>query len=639
MATRSRLCVRLLAVALALLVAGPAMAKSPTRLVSFVVEAKIYTKFLFINSPITPGNGFQGEINGIATEFEMNIRGYVSDRVEAFARVQSRLGADWSDYFLQVGAGGEGGPPDDDADYMKFRGAFVKIKDNPLPTRPTIWIGSSDIDMFSPFTIGRIRFTERDNAKGVFIRGELGPGVYDIGRVSMPRLWAGPGFNLGEFNTRDFAYGLAYDVRPTDKLRVELFGSYARDQEFLGIKIDGDPVLSGGIGGPGTAKYAARYENLAGNVELTYDISDNLYFNGFAGMSSTRNNSGGAGLFSPVLHPKPDDLSTSNDEGDTLSGGFGIARLEAYNIAGTPLSISAEGFFIGQNFSSVMAARREVDVLLTQGFSHDINFTNDSGIFNGMSGSTVQVATINADNDFVDFTEDVAESAIGWKGFTLVPKYESGRLRITAEATFLGYDTNAQGRDLDVYPTFEFAGGGSVGVVDSTGTLRGVRDVYNRNQDRKSQIFSAAANYKFDLFRTSDVTASFKYVKDEDKVDINDPTDDYKGTLPEFLLALRSQVTGELELTLGAKIYRYEEENALYARSWDPPRRSQLIADRLNIDRDKVFFRAQYRFGAADIGYLLEYWNETRDILAGPDSAVLETKGRMRSIATVSVGF
>jgi hypothetical protein len=46
------------------LVTGPVFAKSPTKLVSYVVEAKIFTKFLFENNGAHPTEGFQGDING-----------------------------------------------------------------------------------------------------------------------------------------------------------------------------------------------------------------------------------------------------------------------------------------------------------------------------------------------------------------------------------------------------------------------------------------------------------------------------------------------------------------------------------------------------------------------------------------------
>ena len=65
-------------------------------------------------------------------------------------------------------------------------------------------IGSNDLGMFDPFTIGKIRYIDRDNAKAVLFQGALGgrPLGYDLIRVSLPRLWAGPNFNTGDYTGR-----------------------------------------------------------------------------------------------------------------------------------------------------------------------------------------------------------------------------------------------------------------------------------------------------------------------------------------------------------------------------------------------------------------------------------------------------
>ena len=55
------------------LVTGPVFAKSPTKLVSYVVEAKIFTKFLFENNGGKPTEGFQGDVNGVGN-YTGNVR-------------------------------------------------------------------------------------------------------------------------------------------------------------------------------------------------------------------------------------------------------------------------------------------------------------------------------------------------------------------------------------------------------------------------------------------------------------------------------------------------------------------------------------------------------------------------------------
>ena len=77
-------------------------------------------------------------------------------------------------------------------------------------------------------------------------------------------------------------------------------------------------------------------------------------------------------------------------------------------------------------YVSMMAARRESDVLLTEGHDGAWAFPGPDnsafGVFpnnptrigyGGWQGNAQQVATINVDNEFTDFEEPMAESVIG----------------------------------------------------------------------------------------------------------------------------------------------------------------------------------------------------------------------------------
>jgi hypothetical protein len=51
--------------------------------------------------------------------------------------------------------------------------------------------------MFDPFTIGRIRYIDRDNGAGLLFQGSAAGRkfTWDFARISLPRLWAGPNFD------------------------------------------------------------------------------------------------------------------------------------------------------------------------------------------------------------------------------------------------------------------------------------------------------------------------------------------------------------------------------------------------------------------------------------------------------------
>ena len=122
------------------------------------------------------------------------------------------------------------------------------------------------------------------------------------------------------------------------------------------------------------------------------------------------------------------------------------------------LSVNLQGFSIGSDYVAIMAARRESDVLLTEGHDGSFAFPGPSnasyGVFKGnptrigyggWTSEAQQVATINVDNEFTDFDEPFAETAIGWKGLTVNPVYGNGE-RWTCPASTRTSPTTPTGR-------------------------------------------------------------------------------------------------------------------------------------------------------------------------------------------------
>jgi hypothetical protein len=112
--------------------------------------------------------------------------------------------------------------------------------------------------------------------------------------------------------------------------------------------------------------------------------------------------------------------------------------------------------------------------------------------YGGWSGNRVQVPTVQADNDFTDFDEPVAETCIGWKGITLKPVYGNGNWDVTGEYTYLSYNTNWQAFGDDskpvtstIYPTME----------GDTGVGHNYRNAYSPFRERKTQFLVGRAKY------------------------------------------------------------------------------------------------------------------------------------------------
>src|SRR5687768_1436357 len=164
---------------------GTAAQEIPT--LSFTFKGDFFTKLLLRNNtsggcvsygnPAPEGDNFSGD-NGICSELGLTIIGRVSDRVEAGIRIQSRFGAQWAEWYENGDLGDE---PDgsgeslgqNHAAYLQLRGIYLRAAP-PIPTVRSVQIGSSDLGMFNPWTIGKARFTERDNGRAASIEGSFG---------------------------------------------------------------------------------------------------------------------------------------------------------------------------------------------------------------------------------------------------------------------------------------------------------------------------------------------------------------------------------------------------------------------------------------------------------------------------------
>ena len=71
--------------------------------------------------------------------------------------------------------------------YVKLRGLTVTITPE-YSWLDRITIGSSDWGMFDPFSIGKIRYIDRDNGSGLLLQGSSSSRKfsYDVARISLP---------------------------------------------------------------------------------------------------------------------------------------------------------------------------------------------------------------------------------------------------------------------------------------------------------------------------------------------------------------------------------------------------------------------------------------------------------------------
>lgn len=661
---------RLGAVAVAV-VCALAFGSGPARadIANFDLGGKIYTKYLFWNNdsqgllnwgnPFWPDEyslGGQAGDNGIGSEFELTIKGRVSRYVEAGGRIKSRFGTLWHDWWENgnqeydfANTSGESLGMDH-AEYMKLRGYWIRFAP-PIPTVEWVTFGSSDMGMFNEWTIGRVRYIDRDNGKGLFVLGSVFDDQlrYHTAIIALPRLWVGPNWSTGigdsaletdPFYSQDYAYGLRLDIAPeaVDWMRFIVIGTITHDMEFDLADPDARgtyyPDCTDELGNPvpGCEKdhdvdWATRYFSSNTTLEWIVEPLDWLYIDILGAASVSRVNDDYAANhvvenngFSPIVTDDVHDFALR-------------ARVLADDPFDVGVSFKFEYFNIGEDYNAIFGARREADVLLTDGF---------------IEGG--QLPTLNIANEFVDFDEDWVETCIGWHGATFIVQFQESAFDLELEGTYLTYNTNAQLRatqdnpwllqsgqtDQMIYPTFLHTDGYpdtdfwdyANRPEDDRG--RDPRSIYHVNQDRWSTIAVLKAGYLLDIGRGLDIRFKFKYIRDQDDRSVFTADDDYTGDIIKGRLALSYPLTDEFRVTLGTEINYWTEDGRKGTLNMEFDEQGRVRADTVRgtgyyedtTEKYKGFLQLSYDFEGVHFKWILEYIHKSLEF-GNPDAQAL----------------
>jgi len=642
-------------------------------LLSLKWRAETYTKILYQNdqsqgsiwlgTPHPRGDNYTGA-NGFASELALYLDGRVSDKVEVGARIKSRFHRQWADFYengdmavdpksgLPAGADSTGESMGmNHAAYIQLRGLYLRMSP-PIPTIKSILFGSSDLAMFNAWTVGKVRYIDRDNANGIFVDGGFWNIGYSLARIALPKLYSSAGWNSGiddplvqnPFWTRDASYALKIAQQPLDWFNWTLITSYLLDEE---ADLN-DPDARGSTNYvdslDGVVATLPRYQNLNSTLELAFSrwkVDANIlgaFSRSDPDLSYVFNSVDGNQGISPI------PMKTANS--------YAIkARADVLDPFGIGLDIRLEYFNIGADWVATFGARRETDVLLTDGF---------------VDG---QVPTLNIANEFIDFTDPFYEAIIGWHGFTVSPKLVRGALESELEFTLIEYNTDAQdrctrngitdengvpiaslvcpqdpttGRFYGVYPDFLFGDGMTdtdfYTYANTNDRGRDPRSVYHQNQARRTLIGVFKVGYQFDVGRGLKWDTKVKYIMDQDLRDLDVEQDDYLGHLLFFKTRLATQLTDELGLAVGARF-----------DWWDEKHRSRGMVSSGAPDypdyrtfKTNVFLDIKYRFGGATLGWYMEWLNKdvqvTRDGVAD-EKRSFAYSNIVRGLGTISAAF
>jgi hypothetical protein len=519
----------------AMLLATVAAQAAPVE--KFTITGVNYTKWLWgtyrldgslYNYSDVPGEGY-GD-NGQGTELEMLVSAKPSKKIEVKGRMKARFNQNFWTNFGGFGGGGAGTVGSGDcvsgdcgefdsrsAQYIKFRGLSIYITPG-YKWVDTVTIGSSDFGMFDPFTIGKLRYIDRDNGSGLIFQGgskdrKFG---YDFARVSLPRLWAGPDFGTGNYNVQDAAYALQTRFKPNPDLDLALIYEWVND-----IEIDPDDIVFAD-----GREVVSRFENTVVGLRFGLRSIPNVDLKGNVYSSDSDAKPGfSSGSFFGISGFSPVPAGKHSDEAYTFD--------VAWN-ASSSLGLNIQYFDIGAEFVSVMAARRESDVLLTEGhdgayalpgpdnsafgvfggiLNDDIPNNQTKIGFGGWQGHAQQVATINADNSFTDFDEPMAESVIGWKGFTIQPVLALGNLDLSGEYTSIDYNTDWQAWNDPSRPILESL----YPNMESDAGFGSPRNSYAPFQEKETDILVIKGKLFVNVGTGLELFGKIKYIDETDK--------------------------------------------------------------------------------------------------------------------------
>jgi hypothetical protein len=498
---------------------GLAMAGSASALTMDFSGTNFYMKFLD-GSQHAANNGSidtaSGTDTGQFTEFNLIFKARLSPKVEAGGRVQSRSSAAyWTEF---GGFGQEGGVAANEVNHqkmMKLRGAYIELSPG-YNWLSQVRIGTSDWGYFDPFTVGKIRYIDRDNYNGFYFKGPLATGsTWEVARVSLPSYLQ---FNWGNgaacCSSDSTQYNEAVYIGQV-KVPVGAAKVTASYQFF------NDHVLGTTTNSFAGVKTQDIYKNTVLALKADGSPSDNIDVRAAYYSSNSAPSNGAVG---EVWGNAP--RASFNDRAIKLDVDVTTTPVEG-------LSLSAEYFNIGAGYYSTTAARRESDVLLTEG-SEAAWYNWGNAMWSGGATSDYTQSASNknvTDNGYMDFNESPAESVVGWKGITLLGKYDYSNTPMSLEYTNVGYNNNWQG-------------------YSATGPLS---NYFALNQDRKTNIFAFKLNHNLPVMGGVDANLKFKYVDDKDGVDAAIATDDRAVKDTGISASLGKQLTADLHgmLTYG----------------------------------------------------------------------------------------
>jgi hypothetical protein len=473
-----------------------------------------------------------GSDTGQFTEINLVFKVSISKQVEAGGRIQSRSSnAYWTD-FGGFGQEGNATAAANTQKWMKLRGAYM------LLTPGYSWldqalIGSSQWGQFDPFTVGAVRYIDRDNYNGLYFKGALPMkgSSWELARLSLPNYLQsnygqGPSCCTSDSSQYNEAVYIAQAKGQFGPAKLAASYQWFDDRHLVT-----DTTPNNGNDTETFAKNKVFMLKGEGSVMDGVDLKAAAYRSEYK-----------APLFDQPWINSP--KASITDHAIKLD-----VALSSLPVPG--LSVNYQYFDIGAGYYSNTAARRESDVLLTEGSESAWYGWGNANWLGGAAkdyqqspasphcwsgGATVcrgdsglkGSANGLVDNAFMDFDEAPNESVQGWKGHTVVVNWEVAKVPLSFEYSRIGYSYNWQ----NYSPTGELS------------------NYFNLNNDRKTDLFVVKAGYVLPVAGGVELGFKYKRVDDKNKGQIGNATDDRDTKDSGYTLSAGNQLFRDLNGSL-----------------------------------------------------------------------------------------
>ncbi|MBN2460889.1 MAG: hypothetical protein JXB60_04720 [Candidatus Cloacimonetes bacterium] len=449
---------KLAIIGLALLIAGTVIAD-----VRIDWAGKLYNQMRWTTG--APGYGAHTNIwasrnnerfgNFVRSEAEFEMNATVTQYVKVYLRMKTIFDSDdpgepndnsanasaWQTYWTH------------DSGWFKLRGFRIDYMP-PWENVDMISLGTPMGLGFSRWFMADRRYIDRDNAKGIYVKGHFGDVKWNVIRMWQPN-WQGYDWNTGSFLAEDATYALNFNTVLNDVFGINVDGVMYIDTEFdpedYDVNSSADDEPDGSMG------TIPRYLAYGGGLSGNYDFSDVMGIEFNAMMTGQKHHQEQADADEDNIvdgwadwWPSPMYTSVMSP-----SGYLSFLTTDPFDNGFSP---NFQFFYIHHNYISYWGSRREHDLLMIDGGIDGIRNTYGDRL--GLNtflwgGDQIGVRHYFRDNEFLRLGEGLVESPVGYWGGTFDFDFDLDNITLMGQFNYLGATDNTGGKVNEEDPNFD----------------------------------------------------------------------------------------------------------------------------------------------------------------------------------------